>query len=278
MIAPSRLLPLLRCPAVQLMRSYVSASDLLFGEDPPVVLTSENSKPVKAFQAYPIAKKIRGKFVTPYCKETKKSVWDLIRLLTTSKKKSLQLPNVGNTLDLLKPVIVDRAKIRDTTAPHATWLGHATCYFQTEGAYFLTDPLWGARASPFSFMGPKRYTNMPIEIEDLKIDVVLLSHTHYDHLDMHSVMRIGNRAKWVVPLGVGKLLSAQGVKNVVELDWWDSHHHLTPSGTSVEIMFTPAKHWTSRSLWDRNTCLWGSFAILGREAKFFFGGDTAYCN
>lgn len=77
---------------------------------------------------------------------------------------------------------------------------------------------------------------------------------------------------------MGKILSAVGVNNVVELDWWDSYHHLTPSGTSIEVMFTPAKHWTSRSLWDRNTCLWGSFAILGREAKYFFGGDTAYCN
>ncbi|RYH18943.1 MBL fold metallo-hydrolase [archaeon] len=196
MISPIKLIPLCRRSVILSIRPYVSASELIFGEDPPVILTPENSKPVKSFQAYPIAKNIRGKFVTPYCKETKKTVWDLLRLLTTSKKKTLSLPNITNTLDLLKPVIVDRAKLRDTTAPHVTWLGHATCYFQTEGAYFLTDPLWGSRASPFSFIGPKRYSNMPIEIEDLKIDVVLLSHTHYDHLDMHSVKRIGNRAKW----------------------------------------------------------------------------------
>jgi N-acyl-phosphatidylethanolamine-hydrolysing phospholipase D len=82
----------------------------------------------------------------------------------------------------------------------------------------------------------------------------------------------------IVPLGVKKLLSSAGITNVVELDWWGSYHHLTPQGVNIEIVFTPTKHWTSRTPFDRNTCLWGSYSVLGAESRFFFTGDTAYCS
>lgn len=75
---------------------------------------------------------------------------------------------------------------------------------------------------------------------------------------------------------MGSILKAVGVTNVVEMDWWDSHLHLTPAGKNIEIMFLPTKHWTSRTPFDRNTCLWGGFAVLGQQAKLFFNGDTAY--
>eukprot|EP01032_Pedospumella_encystans_P018231 gene18231-20760_t len=125
---------------------------------------------------------------------------------------------------------------------------------------------------------PERFVEPPIAIEDLKIDVVLLSHTHYDHLDQASAERIGNRALWIVPLGVKAIMKDFGVTNCIELDWWQSHTIASPStGNDVEVIFTPAKHWTNRGLLDRNTCLWGSFVVRSPQSKFFFTGDTAYC-
>lgn len=81
----------------------------------------------------------------------------------------------------------------------------------------------------------------------------------------------------IVPLGVKDLLRTIGIDNVTELDWWNTYHHVAPTGSIMKIIFTPAKHWTSRTLWDRNKCLWGGFAVLGSKMKFYFTGDTAYC-
>lgn len=171
----------------------------LFGEEEPA-LTADNSKIVKGFQAYPTNRKIKGKYTCMWSKETNKTIFDVVKLLATAEKSVLKLPNIDNNVSLLKPLVPDRTKMRSTVSPHVTWLGHATCYMQTDGCHILTDPVWSERASPLSFIGPKRYMPVPIEIEDLKIDVVLLSHTHYDHLDMDSAKRIGNRALWYPPL------------------------------------------------------------------------------
>jgi N-acyl-phosphatidylethanolamine-hydrolysing phospholipase D len=108
----------------------------------------------------------------------------------------LKRKQVEDTSKLLTSVRVDRVKCKSTAQPHITWIGHATCYYQTEGVFFLTDPLWSERSSPAQWFGPKRFVDAPIEIEDLKVDVVLLSHTHYDHLDKDSARRIGNKALW----------------------------------------------------------------------------------
>ena len=96
----------------------------------------------------------------------------------------------------------------------------------------------------------------------------------------HSPNIPGNHALWIVPLGVKALLRAEGVTNCVELDWWQTKTIRCPggSGKTVDIVFTPTKHWTARGLFDRNTCLWGSYAVLAPSSKFFFAGDTAYCN
>ena len=126
----------------------------------------------------------------------------------------------------------------------------------------------------------------PVEIEDLVVDVCLLSHTHYDHMDIPSIKRIGNRALWIVPLGVKSLLKKIGINNCVELNWWQTHtlkhspslESTTLISKNVEIVFTPAKHWSGRTLFDRNTALWGSFAVLTPSCKFFFAGDTSYCS
>lgn len=145
---------------------------------------------------------------------------------------------------------------------------------QIGGLFFLTDPVFSERASPVQFMGPKRQMPPPISVEALPIDYVLLSHTHYDHFDIESAKRIGNRAQWVVPAGVKEQLAAIGISNVTELQWWDK---LTVND-NVEIVFTPAMHWTGRTLTDRNKALWGSFIVRTPSFSFFFAGDTAYCD
>jgi N-acyl-phosphatidylethanolamine-hydrolysing phospholipase D len=160
-------------------------------------------------------------------------------------------------------------------------LGHATCYLQLNGKYFLTDPIWSDRASPFTNFGPMRYVPPPAPLEDLPIDYVLLSHTHYDHYDVATARRIGNRATWIVPKGVKAILKSIGITNTIELDWWQSHSLPIESSIekeAIEIVFTPTQHWSSRSLFDRGTSLWGSYAVLAPTSRFFFTGDTAYCS
>eukprot|EP01036_Dinobryon_divergens_P025547 gene25547-34105_t len=230
----------------------------------------------------PLSKKVKGRYISPWSHETEKRFLDALRYGLTRKQEKLKiLPDEdGSTHTAIEELQmkVDIDKIKSTEKSHFTWMGHATNYYQTNGIYFLTDPLWSSRASPFQFVGPARYIDPPIAVEDLHIDVVLLSHTHYDHLDEGTARRIGDRALWVVPLGVKKILAGMGVSNVVELDWWESYTYMSKQGSTAEIIFAPTKHWTARTFLDRNQCLWGSFAVLAEKSRFFFAGDTAYCN
>ncbi len=173
-------------------RPYLSLKDLFSGEDPVAVEALRGLGTVE----HPIAKKINGRYVSPWTSETEKKATEVLRFLLTREQMKMKLKSVPDTSKLIKSVVVDRVKCKSTAQPHVTWIGHATCLYQTEGVFFLTDPLWSDKASPTQFFGPKRFVDPPIEIEDLKIDVVLLSHTHYDHLDQASAQRIGNKALW----------------------------------------------------------------------------------
>ena len=177
------------------VRRYVSLQDIVFGDEDPsyAELVNKNKQNIKL---YPISKKVNGKFISPWASKTNKKFSDVVKLMWRKKRTRMQFPNNLKTPTLLKRIEVNVNRIRDTSQPHFTWMGHASCYYQTDGVYFLTDPVWSDRASPFSFMGPKRFLPPPINVEDIKVDVVLISHTHYDHLDMPTVRRIGNRAHW----------------------------------------------------------------------------------
>lgn len=257
-------------------RSYISIRDLVLGADPSV-------DALELFHTeYPQCTYIKGRYLSPWSKETEKSFMSTAKWLMTRQQGKLRWP-AGVTRDvdkLLQPrKSLDMAKVADKDAPHITWIGHATVYTQIAGLYFITDPMFSERAFPTQLAGPKRYVPPAAQVEDIPIDVVLLSHTHYDHLDYATALRISNRALWLVPLGVKPLLAGWGITNVVELNWWDSHTVASPTtGEMVNVHFTPAKHWTARSVFDRNTCLWGSFAVVSKKCKFFFSGDTAYCS
>lgn len=173
------------------IRFYVSLKDMLFPDARELTMEQELGRAIQ-----PRCRNINGRFVSPWASKTEKRAPDILKYLWTKKQSRMTLPSVSDTSKLIQPLRPDRTKIRSTNQPHCTWIGHSTCYYQTNGVYFLTDPLWSSRASPFSFLGPKRFIDPPLEIEDLKIDVVLLSHTHYDHLDYSSAKRIGNKALW----------------------------------------------------------------------------------
>ncbi len=158
------------------------------------------------------------------------------------------------------------------TEPRATLIGHSTVLLQYQGTNILTDPIFSDRASPFSFAGPKRYTQTSIGIEDLPpIDIVVISHNHYDHLDVATVRALGDEVHWLVPLGLKDWFAQFDVTNVTELDWWQSH-----VVDGVEIQALPSQHWSRRGLFDTNKSLWASWAFKWDNFTAWFGGDTGY--
>jgi L-ascorbate metabolism protein UlaG (beta-lactamase superfamily) len=156
----------------------------------------------------------------------------------------------------------------------AVFINHSTALIRLQGMTILTDPIYAERASPFSFAGPKRARAPGISFENLPpIDVVLVSHNHYDHLDLETLRRLDGKFKplFIVPLGNEKLLKNSGIQNVKEIDWWEEVRV-----RDTRFILTEAQHWSARSLWDKNETLWGSFMIDNGAAKIFFGGDTGY--
>ena len=158
--------------------------------------------------------------------------------------------------------------------PSITWVGHSNLLVQLNGVNFLTDPNWGARASPVSWAGPRRLSAPGLAFEDLpRIDVVIISHDHYDHLDLGTVKRLTetHNPLFLVPLGLKAWFSENGINRVEELDWWQEREY-----RDVRFVCVPAQHFSQRTLWDGNTRLWASWAVLSRERRLYFGGDTGY--
>ncbi|MDH0866943.1 MBL fold metallo-hydrolase [Mitsuaria sp. GD03876] len=182
----------------------------------------------------------------------------------------------GTTPD--QPIEV-RALTRDQllAAPDRTLfrLGHSTVLLKLRGRFWLTDPVFSERASPFSWMGPKRFHAPPIALDELpEIEAVILSHDHYDHLDHDTVLALAPKVRhFVTPLGVGQRLVDWGVPaaKVQQFDWWQ--------GTTIaglQLTATPAQHFSGRGLSDRNSTLWASWVLVDDGLKIFFSGDTGY--
>lgn len=156
-----------------------------------------------------------------------------------------------------------------------TWVGHSTTLLQLGDCNILTDPIWSERASPLGFIGPKRWVRPGVEFDALPpIDVVVISHNHYDHLDNATTRRLARahpNAQWLVPLGVASFVEARGVQRVMELDWWRE----TTVG-SLRVACTPAQHFSGRGLADRNATLWCGWALRNGSGGVLFGGDSGY--
>jgi N-acyl-phosphatidylethanolamine-hydrolysing phospholipase D len=177
-----------------------------------------------------------------------------------------------DSLPTRAPVVVSPRAARGCRS--ATWVGHSTVLLQLGALNVLTDPVWGERASPLRWIGPRRLMSAALDFDALpEIDVVLLSHNHYDHLDAPTVRRIAKRfpnASWLCPMRVGSLLRSFGVKHLVERDWWQSVE--TPVFRAV---CTPAQHFSARGLGDRGDTLWCGWTIETDGVRVYFARDTA---
>ena len=176
-----------------------------------------------------------------------------------------------------KPIPLEVPPKVDTTPLDlaASWYGHSSALVEVDGYRVLTDPVWSRRCSPSRTVGPERMHEVPVPLDALPaLDAVLISHDHYDHLDMDTIVGLAHsqRAPFVVPLGVGAHLRKWRIPDsrIVELDWHESHRI-----DDLTLVCTPARHFSGRLL-TRNTTLWASWVIIGPRHRAFFGGDTGY--
>ncbi len=195
-----------------------------------------------------------------------KSFWELVKWRMTA-----------NTVPWPEHVAIKNFPLRPLTGTekiNVTFINHATFLLQLPGLNILTDPVYSERVSPYRLMGPKRVKEPGIGFDNLpKIDVVLISHNHYDHLDLETLKKLDKKFQplFLVALGDEVLLKKEGLQNVHELDWWNEVRV-----KDVRFIFSPSQHWSSRTLWDKNKCLWGSFMIDNGASKIYFAGDTGY--
>ena len=202
-----------------------------------------------------------------------KSGWDFWRWVAT--RDPAEWPQWREFEPTVPPARVGEGELR------VTFVNHATVLIQFDGLNILTDPVWSERASPFSWAGPERHTPPGVRFEDLPpIDVVLVSHNHYDHLDRPTLARIAEAAVGagrepppvLLPLGNAHYLEGLGLGRIEEGEWW---RRWRPCA-GVEVTLVPARHWSKRTLFDRNRALWGGFHVRGAGVSVYYAGDTAW--
>ena len=158
---------------------------------------------------------------------------------------------------------------------YGIWIGHSTFFINNGDLDILTDPIFSNRASPIRFAGPKRLIDSPLQISDLRnVDIVVISHNHYDHLDIPSlktIQKLFPEVIFLVPVGDKNLLKKYSLKNIHEFNWWESF-----SLKNTKFIFTPTQHWSARGIFDRNKSLWGGWFIETESLKLFHAGDTGY--
>ena len=209
------------------------------------------------------------KFFNPHHRE-EPGLWETVRMLAGLRYQKWP-DSVEN-----KPAL----NLNSALAPGQvaiTFVNHATVLIQLPGLNILTDPVWSERVSPLGWVGPRRVRAAGIDFDALpRIDLVIVSHNHYDHMDLAVLRKLNERfsPRVLVPLGNKALLNAEGIDKVEELDWWDT----SAANPQTAVTLTPTRHFSSRGLFDRNKALWGSYLIKSHGRSIYFGGDTAYSN
>jgi len=169
---------------------------------------------------------------------------------------------------------VESWRRKPSTGLRATWLGHSTVLIELDGVRVLTDPVWGPRASPMRLVGSKRFQPVPVSLREMPdVDIVVISHDHYDHLDYPTIRALAkSKVPFVTSLGVGAHLEGWGIQphRITELDWWQSYE--IPGG--LRITAAPSQHFSGRTPGVRNPTLWSSFALRSARHSVFFSGDT----
>jgi N-acyl-phosphatidylethanolamine-hydrolysing phospholipase D len=219
-----------------------------------------------------------GGFQNNYSQNVEKPFSDFLRWQSDRIRHGLPpAPKVATPVQAADVTFINaNAHSGAAMQPAVTWVGHATALVQASGLNVLTDPVFSDRASPVQFAGPKRAQPPGLALAQLpRIDVVVISHNHYDHLDKNTVRGLAEQAGgaplFIVPLGVKAWIQALGIDHVKELDWWDS----VKLG-QVEFVFTPVQHWSARGVGDRSQTLWGGWAVFGPDFHWYFSGDTGY--
>jgi L-ascorbate metabolism protein UlaG (beta-lactamase superfamily) len=195
-----------------------------------------------------------------------KSLFDLLSWKFKAFSNSVDWPDEVSS-EQYKPTVARSVE------PIVTVINHATVLIQVDNLNIITDPHYSMRASPVQFAGPKRVVKPGISFDDLpKIDIVLISHNHYDHLDLATLKRLTKRDHPIILVGLKtkKFLNDNGIKKVFDLDWWQSSRV-----NNTKITFVPAQHWSARGLFDKREMLWGGFYIANKY-KIYFAGDTGY--
>ena len=207
--------------------------------------------------------------------ETNPAILPMLKMYMFEKQKPAVPKSAINVTSISKAQLI---ALQENSADEGMLffrLGHSTMLILLDGEFWMTDPVFAERASPFSFIGPKRFHQPPIDIEQLpNIKGVILSHNHYDHLDKAAIKQLVDKVEhFYTPLGVGEDLIKWGVKreNVTQLDWWQS-----VQVKGVTLTATPAQHFSGRALSDKNKTRWASWAIKGEQGSFFFSGDSGY--
>jgi L-ascorbate metabolism protein UlaG (beta-lactamase superfamily) len=195
--------------------------------------------------------------------QNNKSFSDMIRW---SKERRAKKKDLSVQIPQAEQKEIEKLK-QNRTKFSITWIGHSTFFIQMNGLNILTDPVWA------KWMGfQKRLTEPGIPIKELpEIDIVVISHGHYDHLDFGSIRKLKGSPVYYVPIGLKSAFTRRGYKNVIEANWWD-----TFSDGTLSISFVPAQHWTRRSLYDMNTSHWGGWILENGEHSVYFVGDTGY--
>ncbi|QWH06659.1 MBL fold metallo-hydrolase [Bacillus mycoides] len=194
---------------------------------------------------------------------------DIIGLMTDYFKMKTKLRPVKNL-----PIVLSNKN--NESLESVTWFGHSASLLKIEGKKLLLDPMFGDASSPFPVFNSKRYSGaFSLEHDELQeIDAIIISHNHYDHLNYKSIMRLKDRAKhFYVPTGIAQYLIKWGISpsKISEHNWWDEI-----TFDNIKLVCAPARHFSGRSMTDRDCSLWCSWLILGQETKVFFSGDSGY--
>jgi N-acyl-phosphatidylethanolamine-hydrolysing phospholipase D len=211
-----------------------------------------------------------GRFINPHIKNDKRSFFDFLRWKAgyyNDHGMILPPPN-----EFSYPIELKQA---ERHRPSVTWIGHSTFLVECEGLTLLTDPIFEEYCAPVRLQALKRRSELPLAITDLpKLDVVLISHNHYDHLDEKTVQTLFRQQPqilWIVPKGLVKWFYRRGITRCIELGWWESMPLQACQVTAV-----PTQHFSGRSLWDKNKTHWNGYVVEKDGKKLYFVGDTGY--
>ena len=252
MLSATRLIMLVICV------SLFTSCSILQNSESDAMLKSENYNPET------------GRFHNSDGSENRKTPGQLFKMATAFFTRDKD-PLEENGFNVLDP----SAQPDSPTGRQVIWIGHSTLLVSNGSQHILTDPIFLGRASPFSFIGPKRAAPPALTVQELPpIEAIIISHNHYDHLSLPSLKALNKSQPdihYFVPLGLAELLKKAGITQITELDWWQSATH-----NNIKFTATPVRHWSSRGGFDRNHTLWAGWMVDWSDFRFYFAGDTGY--